>query len=155
MDLGGTADTDLAARFFAGFAQLGLSLDYCPEGFLGVRQIIRSIGRLNDSTVCPTMSFTLTRTEQEILERLARTSGDPRLVRRVNALLELSAGASPAMVARHHRVVRSTIYNWLRRCRRGELTEAALRDRPRSGRPPRSADHGGQSSVVAVKRMDP
>lgn len=45
----------------------------------------------------------------------------------------IDAGLSPSEAATHFRVSIRTIYRWLARHRRGE----SLRERPRSGRPPK------------------
>jgi transposase-like protein len=83
----------------------------------------------------PRMTFRLSRSERLVLERMLLTVRDRRALSRIRALLELDAGCSPGLVARAHQVSRSTVYNWIRRAKAGDLTEAAMRDRPRSGRP--------------------
>jgi transposase len=81
------------------------------------------------------MALHLTPMERTLLERMLVRAEDPRVRRRAGALLDLAAGDRPAEVAQRHRVARSTIYNWIDRCRQLGVSEAALSDRPRPGRP--------------------
>ena len=74
--------------------------------------------------------------DRERLKQLARGAKDARLLRRAQALLDLDSGDSPRDVAQRYQVTRSTIYNWVRRYLTGGPTDAALRDLPRTGRPP-------------------
>lgn len=81
------------------------------------------------------MYLRLTETERAELQQLATEARCFRIIRRARALLELDAGASPQFVAKRYNVARSTIYNWIRRCRHHGFTVESLRDLPRSGRP--------------------
>jgi transposase len=81
------------------------------------------------------MALHLSPMERTLLERLLARSDDPRVRRRGRALLDLAAGDRPAEVAQRHRVARSTVYNWINRCRQLGVSETALSDRPRPGRP--------------------
>jgi transposase len=83
------------------------------------------------------MRLCLTRQEREQLKQLARRTKDARLLRRAQALLDLDAGERPGDVARRYHVARSTIYNWIGRCHARGLSDEALGDLPRPGRPPR------------------
>jgi len=73
--------------------------------------------------------------EHKHLTRIARTTKDVRVLRRAQALLDLSAGDNPDTVSRRYQVARSTIYNWIKRCHTRGLSDEALRDSPRPGRP--------------------
>ena len=73
--------------------------------------------------------------ERELLKQLAREAKDLRLLKRVQALLDLDAGESPQLVSQRYQVARSTIYNWIKRYRMRGLSDEALRDLPRPGRP--------------------
>ncbi|MGE3481409.1 MAG: helix-turn-helix domain-containing protein [Gammaproteobacteria bacterium] len=77
----------------------------------------------------------LSQTERDRLAQIARTTKDVRVLRRAQALLDLSAGDDPETVSRRYQVARSTVYNWIRRCQIRGLTDQALRDLPRPGRP--------------------
>ena len=81
------------------------------------------------------MLVQLTRCERERLQQLAQDATEPRLLKRARALLDLADGNAPEAVARKHQVTLSTIYNWVKRYRTRGLTDAALRDLPRPGRP--------------------
>jgi transposase len=74
--------------------------------------------------------------DRERLKQLARGTKDVRLLRRAQALLDLDAGDNPGVVARRYQVTRSTIYNWMGRYLTRGLSEEALSDLPRTGRPP-------------------
>lgn len=82
------------------------------------------------------MRLRLSAREREQLEQLARRARDVRLLRRVQALLDLDAGDSPGLVAKRYQVTRSTIYNWIKRCQTRGVSNEAFRDLPRPGRPP-------------------
>ena len=81
------------------------------------------------------MHLRLSKIEKADLQKLARGNHDNRMVKRAQALLDIDAGASPQFVAERHNVARSTVYNWIRRCRIHGFSGEALRDLPRSGRP--------------------
>lgn len=82
------------------------------------------------------MRLCLSAREREHLQQLARRAKDARLLRRVQALLDLDAGDSPGLVAQRYQVTRSTIYNWIKRCRKRGFSNEAFQDLPRTGRPP-------------------
>jgi transposase len=88
------------------------------------------------------MRLRMSRHERERLDQLARSATDVRLLRRIQALLDLDAGDSAALVARRYQVTRATIYNWIKRCRTRGVSDEALRDLPRPGRP-RIVQKGG------------
>jgi transposase len=92
------------------------------------------------------MALHLTPMERMLLERLFARSADLRVRRRSRALLDLAAGDRPAEVAQRHRVARSTVYNWINRCRQLGVSEVALSDRPRPGRPRRVRPMPGDGS---------
>jgi transposase len=73
--------------------------------------------------------------DRERLKRLARGTKNVRLLRRAQALLDLDAGDSPRIVAQRYLVTRSTIYNWVKRYLTRGLSDEALDDLPRPGRP--------------------
>lgn len=74
--------------------------------------------------------------ERELLKQLAREAEDVRLLRRVQALLDLDSGESPQLVSRRYQVARSTIYNWIKRYRnRGLSIEAHVPEYSRPGIP--------------------
>lgn len=81
------------------------------------------------------MYLHLTEIERTELQKLARGPQNKRLTKRAQALLEIDAGSSPQFVAVRYEVARSTVYNWIRRCRDHGFTGEALSDMPRSGRP--------------------
>ena len=59
-----------------------------------------------------------------------------RIRPRVQAILLLDGGLSAAEIARTLGVHRNTVYNWIKRFDHDGLE--GLRDRPRSGRPPKA-----------------
>lgn len=78
--------------------------------------------------------------EKAALEQAACTAIFTPVARRAQALLWLADGRSLSDVAKHLAVSRQAVYNWIesfqqRRCDVDILT--SLRDKPRSGRPPR------------------
>jgi transposase len=75
------------------------------------------------------------RVGQEQVRRALRQTRDARLARRLMAVLQVLAGASPQQVARLMGVSRRSVYGWLRRLSQQGDAEA-LADRQRSGRPP-------------------
>jgi transposase len=82
-------------------------------------------------------TFDLTTKERSLLERLAASTDQARLLRRAQALLWLYEGDRPAEVAQRLSVSRQTLYNWADRFHvRSDLSLAErLDDGPRSGRP--------------------
>src|SRR3954465_15760581 len=71
---------------------------------------------------------------RHLLRALARAH-NARLYRRVRAAVaEIAEGASVAVVAKHARVERSTVYRWIERYL-AERAPSALADGKRSGRP--------------------
>ncbi len=83
--------------------------------------------------------FRLTSRQREHLRAEVKAVGDPRVVKRIVALLELDQGAPLSGVAANLGVTRQTVYNWTRRFREdGGLP--ALHDRARRGRPPRLSE---------------
>jgi len=90
------------------------------------------------------MRLRIPKHDRESLKRLARGTKDARLLRRAQALLDLDAGDSPRVVARRYQVTRSTIYNWVKRYLTRGLSDAALSDLPRTGRPPTGRRDGRQ-----------
>src|SRR4051794_28956505 len=78
----------------------------------------------------PTFSWTERR---RLLQALAQAH-DARLYRRLRAVAEIAEGASVAVVAKHARVERSTVYRWIERYL-AERAPSALADGKRSGRP--------------------
>jgi transposase len=83
--------------------------------------------------------LSLTPEEREQLESYIRQPKDHRTLPRAMALLSLDRGGAVSQVAAAAAVNRGTIYNWVRRFveDRTEPIEARLRDKPRSGRPPK------------------
>jgi transposase len=77
----------------------------------------------------------VTTEERERLKHICVNATDARLKKRAGALLDLDAGDSPDLVARRYKVARSTVYNWIKRYRARGVSDEALRDLPRSGRP--------------------
>jgi transposase len=86
------------------------------------------------------MRLAMPEQDRERLQRLARGAKNARLLRRAQALLDLDAGDSPGVVARRYLVTRSTIYNWINRYLTRGLSDDALNDLPRPGRPPTRRD---------------
>src|ERR1700748_3950000 len=78
----------------------------------------------------PTFSWT----ERRRLLRALEQAHDARLYRRLRAVAEIAEGESVAVVAKHARVERSTVYRWIERYL-AERAPSALADGRRSGRP--------------------
>ena len=78
----------------------------------------------------PTFSWT----ERRRLLRALEQAHDARLYRRLRAVAEIAEGESVAVVAKHARVGRSTVYRWIERYL-AERAPSALADGKRSGRP--------------------
>ena len=70
---------------------------------------------------------------RRLLRALAQAH-DTRLYRRLRAVAEIAEGEPVAVVAKHARVKRSTVYRWIERYL-AERTPSALADGRRSGRP--------------------
>jgi transposase len=79
-----------------------------------------------------------------------KSASDPRVVRRVVALLDLDGGASVAGVAARLGMTRQTLYNWVQRY--GEGGARALPDRARRGRPPKLSGAMGRYLVWLLKQ---
>ena len=77
---------------------------------------------------------TFSGTERRRLLRALEQAHDARLYRRLRAVAEIAEGESVAVVARHARVERSTVYRWIERYL-AERAPSALADGKRSGRP--------------------
>ena len=78
----------------------------------------------------PTFSWTEPRRLLQALEQ----AHDARLYRRLRAVAEIAEGEPVAVVAKHARVERSTVYRWIERYL-AERAPSALADGKRSGRP--------------------
>ena len=78
----------------------------------------------------PTFSWT----ERRRLLRTLAQAHDARLYRRLRAVAEIAEGESVAVVAKHARVERSTVYRWIERYF-AERAPSSLADGRRSGRP--------------------
>src|SRR3954447_9482103 len=78
----------------------------------------------------PTFSWTERRRLLQALEQ----AHDARLYRRLRAVAEIAEGASVAVIAKHARVQRSTVYRWIERYL-AERAPCSLADGKRSGRP--------------------
>jgi len=85
------------------------------------------------------MKVDLSTRERQELKEIVKRSRAVRVVKRAQALLWLAEGESARSVARRLGVSHQTVYNWVAMFakRRGEPMEGRLRDRPRSGRPPK------------------
>jgi transposase len=81
--------------------------------------------------------ISLTDSQRQELQHLARRGRDARVVRRAQGLLWLERGEHPIAVAQRLGVTRESVYAWLRRLEHqgaGSLAEKLLEQR-RSGRP--------------------
>lgn len=76
----------------------------------------------------------LTARERRELEHTARHDRDARVYRRAMAILHIDDGDHPETVAEALGVSQMSVYRWIDRYNK-EQPAAALRDRPRSGRP--------------------
>lgn len=76
--------------------------------------------------------------ERRELESLAARTNDATLLRRVQALLWMSAGDDLEVITHRLCVSRRTLYHWVERFRQTEAADLAKRlgDKARSGRPP-------------------
>jgi transposase len=94
--------------------------------------------------------------DRSALERVVKTSGDARLLRRAQALLWRHEGVSMVEIASRQRVSRQTVHNWAARfqARGGRSLEARLSDGERAGRP-RTALGVIDSLLAAVLEQDP
>jgi transposase len=83
--------------------------------------------------------ISLTNSQRQELQQLARRGRDARLVRRVQGLLWLDQGEHPIAVAQRLGVTREAVYSWLRRLKGQKARPLAekLTDQPRSGCPRR------------------
>jgi transposase len=90
------------------------------------------------------------------LERVVKTGGDARLLRRAQALLWRHEGVSTVEIASRQRVSRQTVHNWTARFQaRGDRSlEERLSDEERAGRPP-TARGVIDSLLAAVLEQDP
>ena len=84
--------------------------------------------------------ISLTDSQRQELQHLARRGRDARMVRRVQGLLWLDQGEHPIAVAQRLGVTRESVYAWVRRLKhQGARSRAEkLREQPRVGRPERS-----------------
>jgi transposase len=82
------------------------------------------------------MEFSLNARERSALESLVASAKDVRQLKRAQALLAVAAGEAVSAVASRLKVVRNTIYNWMRRFReRSAGIAERLLDSDRCGRP--------------------
>jgi transposase len=83
--------------------------------------------------------ISLTNTQRQELQHLARWERDARVVRRALGLLWLDQGEHPIAVAQRLGVTREAIYSWVRRLKQEGSGSVAhkLTDQPRSGCPRR------------------
>ncbi|SNB46514.1 IS630 family transposase [Geobacter sp. DSM 9736] len=72
---------------------------------------------------------------------------------RRHAMRRLTAGTSPSLVAKVYGVHRSTVYNWIKRYKAGELE--GLKDRPITGRPRKLGISDEMAVFRAITRKDP
>jgi transposase len=81
--------------------------------------------------------ISLTDSQRQELQHLARRGRDARVVRRAQGLLWLDQGEHPIAVAQRLGVTRESVYAWLRRLQHQSARSLAekLREQPRSGRP--------------------
>ena len=100
--------------------------------------------------------ISLTTSQRQQLQHLARRGRDARVVRWAQALLWLDQGEPPIAVAQRWAVTRESVYAWARRLRLAETISLAqgLRDQPRSGRP-RGKRQAIQQMVPKVMNTDP
>lgn len=99
------------------------------------------------------MRLGMTQQQRDALKQIARRARDARLLRRVQALLDLDAGDSPEIVAQRYQVARSTIYNWVKRCQVRGVNDKALRDLPRPGRPRAKAKPDAEDKVTQGSKV--
>lgn len=79
------------------------------------------------------INYQLSKSEQTALERIEKTSTNPRMRQRAMGLRLLNSGKSPQEVAELLNVSVATVYNWHQKWRTGGV--AGLADEQRSGRP--------------------
>jgi transposase len=81
--------------------------------------------------------ISLTTSQRQELQHLARLGRDARVVRRAQGLLWLDQGEHPIAVAQRLAVTRESVYAWARRLRIAGANPLSQRltDQPRSGRP--------------------
>ena len=82
-------------------------------------------------------TFRLYWRDRSALERVVKTGGDARLLRRAQALLWRHEGVSMVEIASRQRVSRQTVHNWVARfqARAGQSLAERLSDGERTGRP--------------------
>jgi transposase len=100
--------------------------------------------------------ISLTDSQRQELQHLARRGRDARVVRRAQGLLWLDQGEHPIAVAQRLGVTRESVYAWVRRLQHQgarSLVEK-LMEQPRSGRP-REKRHAGQELVQQVMDIHP
>ena len=100
--------------------------------------------------------ISLTDSQRQELQHLARRGRDARVVRRAQGLLWLDQGEHPIAVAQRLGITRESVYAWLRRLQHqgaGALAEK-LREQPRSGRP-REKGQAVQELVQQVMDTQP
>lgn len=99
------------------------------------------------------MAWTWTDADRAGIEQAARATQDKRHWQRLRGLLLWGEGHAVAEVARVLGTTRQSLYNWRARYREGGDPEA-LRDRPRSGRPP-ELDDRERERLEALLRSRP
>jgi transposase len=100
--------------------------------------------------------ISLTDSQRQELQHLARRGRDARVVRRAQGLLWLEQGEHPIAVAQRLGVTRESVYAWVRRLQHQgarSLVEK-LMEQPRSGRP-REKRHAVQELVQQVMDIHP
>jgi transposase len=100
--------------------------------------------------------ISLTDSQRQELQHLARRGRDARMVRRVQGLLWLDQGEHPIAVAQRLGVTRESVYAWVRRLKhQGARSRAEkLREQPRVGRP-REKRHAVHHLVQQVMGTQP
>jgi transposase len=100
--------------------------------------------------------ISLTTSQRQQLQHLARRGRDARVVRRAQGLLWLDQGEPSIAVARRLGVTRESVYAWARRLRLESTRPLAqmLMDQPRSGRP-RRRGQAVQELLQKVMDTDP
>jgi transposase len=78
--------------------------------------------------------LTFSRADRRRLLQALAQAHDAKLYRRLRAVAEIAEGEPVAVVAKHARVERSTVYRWIERYL-AERAPSALADGKRSGRP--------------------
>jgi transposase len=98
----------------------------------------------------------LTNSQRQELQHLARRGRDARMVRRAQGLLWLDQGEHPMTVAQRLGVTRESVYAWIRRLKHQGARPLAekLMEQPRSGRP-REKRQAVQKMVQLVMDTQP